>query len=353
MQKHKNRLFFLLALVLLAAALYYYRSADTIAFNGVGSFPLPADDNISLLILSDNENNIVRLEKHDLGVWLLNDSLKADEQILREALFALRRFEVKGPVPFEDRENATGFLHKEGIWLDVYKESYLVSLPGERKLFRRHKKIRSLVLASDFPGKADHLVMHQGDHLPYMIDLPKGIKDLYETFPANFHLWRSRMLVHYEPSEIRKIKIQHFDHPYESFSLHLDETSFRINDYTGDPVDTTLVDLQRIGRFVNGFRYLFYEKAVPVMRGTTPDDIFSNTPFMEITIEDIYDEKRHLFFYRRRIPDDGTLTSEKKPYDPNRFYVRERDYLYLLSLYYIFQPVMRPLSYFIVIPENE
>ncbi len=353
MQKHKNLLFFLLSLVLLAAALYYYRSADSVAFRGGGAFPLSADDKVSLLILSDNQNNVLRIKKQAAGVWLLNDSLEVDEQILREALFVLRRLEVKGPVAFDDRESANRFLHKEGIRLEVYRESHLLTLPGDRNLFRRHRKIRSLFLASGFPGEDDHLVMNQGDHVSYLADLPAGISNLYETFPVNAYKWRSRKLMHYLPHEILEIEIQHSDRPPESFSLHLDEKTVRINDHKGDSFDVTQVDMQRVGRFMNGFRHLFYEKALQVLMGAKPEDLLSDTPFLEITIKDIYDERRHLYFYRRRIPDDGTLTSEKKPYDPNRFYVREREDLYMLSLYHIFQPVMRPLSYFLIAPEND
>ena len=353
MQKHKNLLFFLLALVLMASALYYYRSSDSQAFRGEDAFILPSYDEVSLLILSDSQENVVKMEKQTSGKWLLNDRLEADEQILREAMFVLRRMEMKGPVAFEDREHACRFLHQEGVRLEVYRQGYLLSLPGERKLFSRHRKIRSLFLAFGFPAAGDHLVMHQGIDVPYLADLPTGTSNLSEVFPVNAYRWKSRKLIRYLPQEILEVTVYHLDQPFESFTLHLNEKTFRINNHKGDSVDKKQVDMKRFGRFLNSFRHLFYEKAVPVRSGTTPDDLLSETPFLEIAIKDIYDERRHLYFYRRQIPDDGTLASDTKPYDPNRFYLQERNDLYMLSLYHIFQPVMRPLSYFINAPEND
>ena len=353
MQKHKNLLFFLLALMLMASALYYYRSSDSQIFGVEGAFTLSSDDEVSLLILYDNQENVVKMEKQASGVWLLNDSLEVDEQILRKALFVLRRMEMKGPVAFDDREHAFRFLHQEGVRLEVYKQGHLLSLPGERKLFSRHRKIRSLFLASGFPAADDHLVMHQGGHTPYLADLPTGLRNLSEVFPVNVYQWKSRKLMHYLPQEILEVAVHHPDQPFESFTLHLDEKTFRVNDHKGDSVDVKNIDMQRVGRFVNGFRHLFYEKAVPVRSVTTPNDLLSETPFLEIAIKDIHDKSRRLYFYRRRIPDNGTLVSDLKPYDPNRFYLREKSDLYMLSLYHIFQPVMRPLSYFIIEPEKD
>ena len=353
MQKHKNLLFFLLSLVLMASALYYYRSSGSQIFREEGAFTLSPDYEVTLLILSDSQKNVVKLEKQPSGNWLLNDSMEADAQILGEALFVLRKMEMKGPVAFEDRENACRFLHQDGVRLEVYRQGYLLSLPGERKLFSRHRKIRSLFLASGFPAADDHLVMQQGGHVPYLADLPNGTSNFSEVFPVNAYQWKSRRLLHYLPQEILQVAVHHHGQPFESFTLYLDENTFRVNDHKGDSIYTKQIDKQRIGRFLNGFRHLFYEKAVPVRSGSAPEDLFSEIPFLEITIRDIYDERRHLCFYKRKKPDDGTLISQQKPYDPNRFYLRETEHLYMLSLYHIFQPVMRPLSYFVIQPEND
>lgn len=352
MHKNKNLLFFIFALTLLSAALYFYRSGDTFPGDGHGVFALSADDEVSKMILSDNKGNQVMLQKQASDVWLLNDSMEADKSFVREALLVLHRMEMKGPVAFENRTQAKKLLQEKGVLLDVYKESYLIKLPGGIRLFPGNRKISSMWLGSDTINKRNHLFMHHGDNIPYRIDLPVGIRCLHETFPANAYLWQSRLLMHYKLDEIRKIEVRYPDVPSESFRLLLDNEAFEMTDGKGLPVDTSRVSMQRIGRFLNGFRYLFYEKAVPVKAGETPGDQFSDTPFLAIFVEDHARKQTELFFFRRQIPEDGTLASEKRPFDPNRFYIHGNDDLYLLSLYLIFQPVMRPLSYFYIIPEN-
>ncbi len=352
MQKHKNLLLFLAAILLLSAALYFYRYEETLPVSGPGAFPLSADVDVSMMILTDPAGNQIKIEKQNSGVWLLNDSLDADEYLIREALFTLRRMELRGPVPFDDRDKAREVLQENGVLLDVYTSSPLITLPGRVELFSRNRKFRSVLLGSDLPKTGDHLVMHQADPVPYFVKLPDDIISLNQIFPSNPHSWRSRVLIHYEPGEIRKVVVRHKENPTESFHLIVDTTTFNLADSKGLPVDTSQISIQHIGRFLNGFRYLFFERAVPVEAGSVPDDLRSEKPFIEIEIEDIYGEGTSLLFFRRRIPEDGTLVSDNKPYDPNRFYIQKQDDLYLLSLYYIFQPVMRPLSYFFLKPEN-
>lgn len=347
MKKSKAWVFFLAALALMSFLVYHFFINDAGNRGIHDQLRLNQADDVVLveLIRYDGQRRV--FEKLGPGNWLSNDSVKIDALLIDHLLRALRRVQIQRPVPIMNRQQIIDDLTSYGVTVKAYSDRYWVNLPGNYALFPRKKKIYDAVLGFDHYIFEISVISSGKSAIPYEVNLHSNDRDVNNLLTLDLADWRDPVVVSLLPSEISQLSVTFAAKAGESFELELLPDTFYLRDHKGTLINAASINMNRLARFLNAFSQLSYEKPVTTMPGQLPDEILSVEPFLHQKIKDLNGNTIKLSYYYRKRPDDGTLVSEVRDFDPNRFYLETQQGDFALARYVVFQPTMRPLSYFL------
>ncbi len=282
------------------------------------------------------------------GAWYVDEDIPANEAAVRMLHSDIRHMTVRRAIAAERREEVLESLTKEGIQVDLYAASHWVRLPGGLSFLPREKRVLSFLIGSDSPDGQATYMMIVGCSKPVEVYLPgmdTSLRELFEPLP---HLWFDPVVLQLQPHQIQKLSLQWTEGPGGGFTMEQEghRGSFLVYDQDGSPVEASRPDSLRQQRFLHAFSRLVFQRVLPGSAESPPGDLLSDLPFMEMMVEDREGDKVFLQFYRRRRPVDGTLQSDYREYDTNRFYLRVNGGDYKLALYHMWQPTMRRLAWF-------
>ncbi len=289
----------------------------------------------------------VSIEKDEEGRWFLNGEFRANELAVRDMLSALRNLEVRRPVPVAEMEAVTGQLDETGTGVEVFGKGHWIPLPGDRGLFPRQRKLRHFIVGEDsHDGGGSFLRLH-GENDPLEAYVPGAGGGLKKVFTPQEHIWRDPVVIDLEPSEIIQVRAV-FSAGEEGFVLEQSDPGvYHLFDHAGAEIDISRLRSERLHRYLNAFSGLYYERLLPGTADDPPGDMWSENPAARIYVTDHTGLETGLYFFRRQPPDDGSLLSEYRDYDPNRFYLQVNRGDFALAQYYVFHPIKRTLSYFL------
>lgn len=340
----------LLSFMVLAIALYVVFSDAT---NGVvqhRDFRVDPQEEVTVLTISDQQGNMVVIEKTGEEQWVLNGAYHANMAAVRDILRTLRRMDVRRPVAVERKNDVIEQLASEGVIVEVFAASHWIRLPGNIRLWPRQKRIKTLFVGENTDdGKATYMQLMNADR-PFEIFLPGVTGGIKEVFDPREHLWRDPVVLRLPPGQIKKVQLRCKDNRQESFALIHDlDGGFQIRNHQGETLEEHGIHYERLERYIKAFSQLYYERLIPDSGTNPPEDMYcDDKAFLEIEVVDSEGNKTFMQFFRRYPPQNGTLTSERRDDDPNRFYLRVDQGDYALSQYFVFQPVMRSLSWFLI-----
>ena len=347
----KSRIYFVAALVVLSLLLYVFFVVRDSGMTIQQEMRILVSEDIVQVILTGQDEDKLMLAQDPKGEWLLNDTIPADHHAVNNMLNILRRMEVRMPVSMAQRQEVMQKFGKAGVKVDLYVVRHVIRLPRGLNIFPRKKHVGSYMLA-DAPGvEGSHILAGRSDQ-PWLVHLPgaeNGISDLLSLDP---NAWRSPVVMKVPPERIKKVTAHFPGNPEHSFQLGIDHSDFLFVDGNGSKVPPEYISRVRLERFLNALRELYYEKLLPGSANDQPADLVAPM-FFSLKVMDIDGDETELLFFRRKPPDDGTLISDERDYDPNRFYLKTEHGDYALALYYILQPVIRPLTYFLQNAEEQ
>lgn len=347
MQKLKNGLLLLLSLLILIVVLRVFFTHSTSQPGHHELFRVGSDEDVSRVRLQDQQGNMALIEKSNERSWILNGEYPANMPAVRDLLFTLHRMDVRRPVSFEKSALVNHYLDSAGIRVEVYAIRHRIRLPGNVGWLPRDRRIRDFLVGADLDAGEGTFMRGMGDRTAFEVYLPGVRGGIREAFIPEDHIWKKPQALSLAPGQIKSIAIRYRNWPDESFRLKVDpEEGARLYDRHGLLPDEMAISNERIEQYLNSFRRLHYERLYPSSRNEPPSDLFSDAAFMDMEIQDADEKAILLTFYKRVPPEDGSLVSDKRSFDPNRFYLRINEGDYALALYYVFHPVMRPLSWF-------
>ncbi len=340
-KKRLKQLKLLIFIALLAVAIAYL-GLSSLRGPAMGEFGTGRTDEISAVLLRQGDDRVVYLEI-DEGAWILNHEYMAHMPAIRDLLSTLRRLEVRRPVSVSARDEKAEKLRESGVRVDVYSKGYIIKLPGERGVFPHQRRIRSFYVGGDDTDNTVTYMLDAAGNHPYEVHMPGVESSLAEVFEPDVNLWRDAVVLRLEPGDIARVEAELEG---SSYTVESRGEEFIISDRQGDVPGHLQPDSSRIDKFTAGFSYLYYERLLPGSAQSPPGDILDDKVFLRLKVTDRDGNTTLLEFYRRKKPDDGSLVSEFRDYDPNRFYLRVDGGDYALAQYFIFQPVIRDLQWF-------
>ncbi len=335
-------MFVSLLILLLGLRMYFSETTGL-----TGQRPPGVEEEIVAVRLTGAEGEGVNLEIDEEGRWLLDGEFMANAPAVRDMRSVLRNLEVRRPVPFSDMGDVNAQLNDTGVEVEVFVQGHWIPLPGDRGLFPRKRKIRHFFIGEDSPGGEGSYLRHDGRDEAVEVYVPGVGGGLKKTFSPAPHIWRDPVVVDLEPSGIMRVETSYAG---DEAGFVLEQSApdeYHLYDRSGSAIDLTLIRSDRLQRYLNSFSNLYYERLLPGSAGDPPGDVISDEPYARVYILDDTGLETRLYFFRRELPDDGTLVSEFRDYDPNRFYLQVNEGDFALAQYYVFHPVRRTLSYFL------
>ncbi len=314
----------------------------------------PADRDFS--IDREEEPVLVRLEKPGEGEvtldkqadrrWYVNASYLAGERAIEDLLAALRFMEVRRPLPSEDRQQVMQALDEQATRVRVHVRRHWLNLPWGLQVFPRQQLLRDYLILPADDGSTIMRMAHA--EMPYKVHLPGLPVDLHELFVPEAAAWRTTRVANLSPAEIASVRVKVHDKPAEGYRWDLDGSEEpALFNHAGDPVPPEQIKKDLLPAYFHQIRRLRYELLLSGTADQPPGDLLTGEAFFTLVIDDLYGNSTKLDFFKRIPPDDGTLVPGDKKYDPNRFYLQVNQGDYALAQFVIFQPVIRPLSWFL------
>lgn len=350
-QKVKTYGFVFLAVVLLLAGLAAFLSRNTPG--GMDrDFQLNRDFQVIRIDLQDKEYG-VSIQKVG-SQWKVNEIYQANEPSVLDLIATLRHLFVRFPVPQLSQQQVAAELAQTGILVEVYVQSYWMPFPRRGGLFPRQRKVKGIIVGEDTPDGESTYMMMQDATTPYVVQVPGLAGGLREVFLPMEHLWRDPVLINLQPHQISRVSVSWLQNPRESFVLQHEDNWFDLYvPHDEVSIDPAGLHQERLRSFVQGFTELYYEMLLTGQSLEEHHDLIIPGGFMQLEVVDQEGRPTSLTFFRKKLTQTGALLpAAERNYDPNRFYIQLPGGHFAIGQYYVFNRIMRPLSFFVINPDQ-
>jgi hypothetical protein len=347
----KNLRFNLLIVIVLALIALYFTTKnrrDTLS-KEIAEFAISDTASVTKLFLADMRGNSVVLTKVEPGYWTLNDTLTARIESINRLLASMLRMTIQSPVPRPSYNTVITNLATNSVKVEVYKIKPRINIFNKIKLYPREKLTKVYFVGTP---TADHLgtyMLMEGSETPFIVYLP-GLRGYlsarFSAFPSD---WRDHTIFSKNPHEIKSIQVDFPYSPEESFVLEkYNRNEMALKSLKQDK-EIILFDTTRLITFINAYRNIRYEGIVEYDAPINIDSIIQSLPLHIIKVTDTTGAVQTVKTFRRanigRIMYDEYEPFE---YDPDRLYalINEGKDMVLIQ-YFVFDPITRPLSFFI------
>ncbi|MBW6498486.1 MAG: DUF4340 domain-containing protein [Bacteroidales bacterium] len=344
----KSYLLLLTALVLGAAGLYFSLTGNQGSLHDRDrNFRLPQDADVVRLEMQKKNGESLLLAKDAEGIWHVNQAFRANESAVRELLGTLRHLNVRQPVSLAEQEQVNQALDQQGVLVEVYARTHWIRLPGDIRLIPRTKRVKRLLAGEDTPDGESTIMRLYRSEMPFAVHVPGVQGGFADLFNPNESLWRDPVVVDLQARQIRRIEVRFTENEEESFVIdNQSETPLLL--HGGQAVDISLIDGTRLARYLEGFTELHYEKLMTGADNSLRMQEMFSPLFLEIVVQDQQERVTTLRFFRRKASEEelrGLAAGTNA--DPNRFFLQVNEGEFARAQYFVFNRIMRPLSYFL------
>jgi hypothetical protein len=335
-------------LLFLIAMMVWYANTHSTFRPAESDFSVSRGFEISRIHIVDPvEGQNIELRTDASGQWMLNDNFYANESAIMQLVDVMRKLTIRQPVSVEMHENINRMLDSAGIRVTVYARDHHIKIAGIN-LLPYQRVVQSFLVGSDTPDGLSSYMKKEGASMVFMIHVPGLESGLYRYFEPNINEWRDPVVIDVAMENIVFVKTLVKGNPEESFiisreggglfSFHDPETGLLIMDLD--------VDTARVLRYLSSFQGLHYEKLVDESDPDTSIESMFNDPFMEIMVNPLHGDEIAITVFRRKPMEENQLAGITTGFDPNRFFIQFSDGEVAIAQYYVFNRILRPLSFF-------
>jgi hypothetical protein len=287
------------------------------------------------------------LEKDAEGVWHVNQAFRANESAVRELLGALRHLNVRLPVSLAEQEQVNQALEEKGVLVEIFVRNHWIRLPGGKGLISRTKRAKRLLAGEDTPDGESTIMRLYRSEMPFAVHVPGVQGGLSGLFSLSENLWRDPVVLDLQARQIRRIEVRFTENEKESYVIE-NQSQQPVLFHGGQAVDISLIDGTRLARYLEGFTELHYEKLMTGADDSLRMQEMFSPLFLEIVVQDQQERVTTLRFFRRKASEEelrGLAAGTNA--DPNRFFLQVNEGEFARAQYFVFNRIMRPLSYFL------
>lgn len=344
----KNRIILIIVVVLAAIAVFLVTNNKSTTFRSdVKGFAVKDTASVTRVFLADKYNRSVLLEKTGLGQWQVNGKYKARNSGIRLLLETMKNLAAKYPVPNKAHNTIISQLAAQSIKVEVYQEVYRIDLFDKIKLFPHEKLTKTYYVGGATADNMGTFMLMEGADIPFVVHLLgfRGfVAPRYSTMEKD---WRDHQVFKTKLYDIREVIVETPQTPAESFKVINQDDEITL--YTlGDNQMVNGYDTLRLLNFLTAFSDIRYEALLDKMDSTRKDSIISSVPKDIITLIDHQGDTTAVkTFFKNNDTRLQDMEGNLYIYDVDRLYALvndDRDFV--LIQYYVFDKILRPLSYF-------
>ena len=299
-----------------------------------GNFAVKEPKEISKIVLTDTENKKVELTQA-AGVWMVNGKYPAREELIKQLLDAVTRVTSLCPVPTAAHDNVIREMVGRHIQAQIFDadnnllKSYWVGGPTV--------DAQNTYMLLEIDGKPA-----SRPHMTYVPGTKGYLTFRYSTEEEN---WRTKVLFNYKVEEIKKLSVEYFEAPQnsfivtqvaaDSFALAPADAKFQINDsYQQNFIRQYLEFYSSI--YIEGFENNYSGK----------DSLLQTTPYCKFTITENDNSVNKVSLYRMPLSKRSKLQFDAQgndmPFDIDHYYASIHEGKdFALVQYYIFGKLLR------------
>jgi hypothetical protein len=345
----KRSIILIIAIVLLGIAFVFIYSdrKSTVSKNDT-DFAVEDTSLITKVFLTDKENNSILLTRIAPGAWTVNDTLVARNDGINTLLKTIKRLEVDKPVPDAAHDNVMKRISSIGVKVEIYQTVYRVDIFG-MKLFPHEKLVKTYYVGDQTQNMMGTYMAIENADKPYIMHIPGFNGFLSSRYSTLLNDWRDHTLFCTELANIKSVELDFPSQPEESFKAeNTGNTTFTLTS-TKENVLVADYDTIRLLDFLAVFRDIKFESIITNEDLHNKDSVIATTPFHILKLTDYSGNEYKLkTFHKKANEGEFELDGTPSLYDKDRLYALFNDGKdFALIQFYVFDSVLRPLSYFL------
>lgn len=325
----------LLVLVAVVASLYFVfvRKPWSTLKPELKDFAIKDTASVTKFFLADKRGHSVTVEKNEQGIWMVDNTYKADITKVNLLLATMHDVTVRNPISEKEFNTVIATLATEGIKAEFYAGK---------------KNIKTVYVG---PGSADQsgtFMLIEGSSAPFVTHINGFIGYLTPRFYTLQIKWKSKEVFNVPEQEVAKVTVEYPQQPDQSFEV-TNGATIEVKALTNKLVVPTDPKFARF--YVASFTNLFFEGYDEELSGKSADSIHQMKPYCIISLVKKDGESIKLQLHYKAVGDhtktlygeDGKLL----PYDTEKYYGfinDEKDVVYVQE--YNFGKVLKKLSDF-------
>ncbi|MCO6500702.1 MAG: hypothetical protein J5I47_10025 [Vicingus serpentipes] len=334
----KNKIVYILIVVLAAFAVYYFftnkKSTLEDTEGALADFAIEDTASIDKIFIADAKGEKITLSKID-NKWMVNGQYEARPDNIRLLMKTFFRISVKMPVPKSAFNVVVKNIATGATKVEIYQ--------GKEK-----------------PSKVYYVggptLNHQGTYMlleedgvkstiPYIMHIPGFYGYLSTRFFTNAQQWRDAVVFKYQLEEIKRIEVQHHETPEESYAIEKEGNQLKLLNGQGVPLNG--YHPQQLQNYVERYQKVYYEMIDEESTKEEMDSILATPPYISITVHDVSGKANSIVLYH--MPNfKGALNWEgqESKYDVDRMYGYLNNDLFVYTQLATFDQLTLPQSYF-------
>ncbi|MCK9447657.1 MAG: DUF4340 domain-containing protein [Bacteroidales bacterium] len=347
LKKNKTVLILTLILFLLAVVLAGNKRYLSTLQHKDADFAVMDTASVTKIFIADLDTNQVLLERHPEG-WTVNTYYRANQQKVDIMLNTMMKLRVRGPVSRSSHDNVVKRMAGIAVKVEVYQIQPRINLFGRIKLFPHEKRTKVYYVGDNPRDNIGTFMYKEGAQHAYIMHLTGFVGFVMTRYSPLEDEWRDYTIFRKKMNEIQSVTIEFGEEPEQSYRIdRLDRHQFqitRLNDQTIMPEFDTLKLLNYLTAF-SDIRFEALMNYLPVRHR----DSITHMPFLHrIALNDIHGESVGITTFKKHHSTDHLEIEEQLiPVDHDRMYAlvnEDRDFV--LVQYFVFDKIVRPLSYF-------
>ena len=193
-----------------------------------------------------------------------------------------------------------------------------------------------------------YMLLEDSDE-PFIMNIP-GFRGFLNTrYSTLENDWRNHSIYNLEIPQIKSVKLEFPSNPEKSFFINnIAKNKFTLTSLSNNQIISNY-DTLKLFDYLTSFRNVKFEYIIPKNKDFNQDSVLASTPFHIITLTEMSGKINVLKTYHKKANSEETeLDGTQSLYDKDRLYAsinNEKDFV--LIQFYVFDNILRPLSYFI------
>jgi hypothetical protein len=332
----KNRLFFLVFVLLILVAIYFkfFKGGFSTIGHSDHDFAVKDTGSITKIFIANKNNQSVTLTRKNKGEWLVNDHFIARPDCINTLLYTINMLDVKTVIDPRSWNNIIKNLAVQAVKVEIYegdKRMKVYYVGGETA-----DELGTYMLLSDPETEENY-------KQPYIIYIPGFDGYLTTRYFIKEDDWRDRSIFQYYPYDLKSVSIE-YPQADSSFRINIEGKNHFMMDNPVTGQKATALDTVAVKQYLTYYQSVSWEVTAITSK---KDSIISTIPIAIIKVEDIKGKVTELKLFHRK----AAASAEGKygidyTYDPDRIFALINNKDFVVVQYFVFGKILQPATYF-------